>query len=45
VEFEGMRAEGRGASVNVVESSARAYVAALNRLAHLAAEAKKLLKK
>jgi 2-isopropylmalate synthase len=32
VEYEGMRAEGRGASVNVVESSARAYVAALNRL-------------
>jgi len=33
VEYEGARAEGRGASVNVVESSARAYVEALNRLA------------
>ena len=36
VEYEGMRAEGRGASVNVVESSARAYVAALNRLTRVA---------
>ncbi len=33
VEYEGVRAEGRGASVNIVESSARAYVQALNRLA------------
>jgi len=41
VEYGGMKAEGRGASVNVVESSARAYVAALNRLAHLAAAAPK----
>ncbi len=37
VEYEGMRAEGRGASVNVVESSARAYVEALNRLDRLRA--------
>jgi 2-isopropylmalate synthase len=41
VEFEGMRAEGRGASVNVVESSARAYVAALNRLCHMKEESKR----
>ncbi len=41
VEYEGVRAEGRGASVNVVESSARAYVAALNRLAHMLAKGPK----
>jgi 2-isopropylmalate synthase len=33
VEVDGRRAEGRAASVNVVEASARAYAQALNRLA------------
>jgi len=33
VEVEGRKAEGRAASVNVVEASARAYTQALNRLA------------
>jgi 2-isopropylmalate synthase len=42
VEVEGRRADGRAASVNVVEASARAYAQALNRLARGNATSRKV---
>ena len=34
IDFDGTLVSGRGASTDVIEASARAYLSALNRLAH-----------